>query len=102
MTINEEALQTLCNLAYLDSDNIDSQQLSTEINAILDFVEQIKAINTNNIEPLYQPITEQQFLRPDKITESNCEAQLKALAPLFDEGLYWVPKVITNPDEQSS
>ena len=94
MTITEKELQTLSHLAYLDCGKNNTHALVTEINAIIDFVEQLKTVDTRQVAPLFHPLSLQQHLRADEVTEDICANQLAEIAPRFEEGLYWVPKVI--------
>ncbi|MFI4963266.1 MAG: Asp-tRNA(Asn)/Glu-tRNA(Gln) amidotransferase subunit GatC [Legionellales bacterium] len=94
MTIALDDLDTIARLAYLDTDAQHAPKLAEEISAIMDFVAQLSAVNTTNIAPLYHPFALHQRLRPDEVTEDNCLAELEALAPLFEQDLYLVPKVL--------
>ena len=76
MTITEQILDQLAALAYLDSGQDQAKSLAHEVNTIIDFVEQLKAVDTNKIAPLYHPIDYHQPLRDDLITETNCEKSL--------------------------
>lgn len=94
MTVSTRELHHLAQLAYLDTATEDLSKLTEEINSILDFVEQLNTIDTSKIEPLFHPMSLHQRLRKDDISEENCFAQLAEIAPLFEEGVYLVPKVI--------
>ena len=94
MTISHEELAKIARLAYLDTDAAQSTKLTEEISSIMDFVEQLKSVDTKNIAPLFHPIALHQRLRADSITEEDCCAELEALAPMFEELLYLVPKVL--------
>lgn len=94
MNISPNDLEELANLAYLDTGIENSPKLIQEINDLMNFVDQLRAINTDEVEPLFHPIAAHQRLRPDAITEEDCLAELEALAPLFEENLYLVPQVI--------
>lgn len=94
MTISEKELHNLGELAYLDSGNEHAHALISEINAIIDFVTELKSIDTQHVAPLFHPVEHQQTLREDTVSEHDCSRQLAEIAPLFDEGFYWVPKVI--------
>lgn len=94
MTISPEELQTIANLAYLDSDHQESLTLVNEVNDIIDFVQQLRETNTTGIAPLFHPFDLHQRLREDVVTEENCLAQLAEIAPQFNDGFYFVPKVI--------
>ena len=94
MIITHKELKTLAHLAYLDCGHDNTHALIHEINAIIDFVEQLKTVDTSQIVPLFHPINHPQHLRDDNVTETDCTNQLTDLAPRFEDNLYWVPKII--------
>lgn len=94
MTISSNDLTNITKLAYLENDPNNSAQLATEIGSIMDFVEQITNIDTSGIAPLFHPMDLHQRLRADSITEADCLEELANIAPLFDDDLYLVPKII--------
>lgn len=94
MTISVEELEKISQLAYLDTDIDHSPTLIEDINAIMNFVEQLRAVNTQGVAPLFHPLALHQCLRPDVVTEETCLAELEALAPKFENKLYLVPQVI--------
>ncbi|KGP63898.1 glutamyl-tRNA amidotransferase [Legionella norrlandica] len=96
MTISAKDLEDISKLAYLNEDAEHSAKLTQEISAIMDFVDQLKAIDTSDVTPLFHPLALTQRLRPDEVTEAECLAELEAMAPLFEDNLYLVPKVISS------
>lgn len=94
MSITNEALQGILKLAYLNIDDSEYSQLAGDVNAIMNLVDQLKQVDTNDVSPLFHPLGFQQRLRDDEVTETNCCDALAAIAPLFEEQLYLVPKVI--------
>ncbi|ARB93868.1 Asp-tRNA(Asn)/Glu-tRNA(Gln) amidotransferase subunit GatC [Legionella longbeachae] len=94
MTISVKELEKISKLAYLDTDIEHSPKLIEDINAIMNFVDQLRAINTHGVEPLFHPLALNQYLRPDVVTEETCVTELAALAPKFENELYLVPQVI--------
>ena len=94
MTVSQEDLEKIARLAYLDTESSDFSQLAHEISSIMDFVDQLRSVDTNNVEPLFHPFASHQRLRTDEITEEDCIAELEAMAPMFEDNLYLVPKVI--------
>lgn len=94
MTISLKDLEKIAQLAYLDSDVDHTPKLIQEINEIMDFVEQLRAVDTTEITPLFHPFALHQRLRADAITEEDCLAELEELAPLFEDNLYLVSQVI--------
>lgn len=96
MVISEQELAAIAQLAYLDSHCESSLSLAKEINTIIDFVQQLRQVDTTAVTPLFHPFDGQQRLREDIVCEQDCAEQLAAIAPLFnqEEGFYLVPKVI--------
>lgn len=94
MTITENDLRNIEQLAYLETDAKNNSQLAEEVNAIMNFVEQLREVNTSGVAPLFHPFDLHQRLRTDEVNEEDCRTQLAEIAPLFEDGLYLVPKVI--------
>lgn len=94
MTLSINELEKVASLAYLDTPSDQITQLNDEINSIMDFVDQLRAVDTQDINPLFHPLALHQRLRIDEITEQECLSQLEEIAPLFEDDLYLVPKVI--------
>lgn len=98
MSISPKDLQKIATLAYLNLEEDEAPKLMQEVREILDFVEQLRSVPTAYVKPLFHPLPLNQRLRTDEITEESCLAELKELAPLFEDNLYLVPQVI---DEKS-
>ncbi|MCW8397626.1 Asp-tRNA(Asn)/Glu-tRNA(Gln) amidotransferase subunit GatC [Legionella sp. PATHC038] len=94
MTISAKELDKISQLAYLDTDIEHSPKLIEDINAIMKFVDQLRSIDTQKVEPLFHPLALNQRLRSDVVTEENCLSDLETLAPRFEQDLYLVPQVI--------
>ncbi|WP_454785781.1 Asp-tRNA(Asn)/Glu-tRNA(Gln) amidotransferase subunit GatC [Legionella sp. WA2024007413] len=92
MTISVKDLEKISQLAYLDLEH--SPQLIKDINAIMDFVDQLGSVNTQDVEPLFHPLELSQRLRTDVVTEGTYLSELEILAPKFEQDLYLVPQVI--------
>lgn len=94
MTISPNDLEKIARLSYLQIEPEQASQLTQEVGAIMDFVDELRDIDTTNVAPLVYPFASHQRLRPDTVTEQACIAELEQLAPLFENDLYLVPKVI--------
>lgn len=94
MPTSEHDLKKIAALAYLEIDTASAKQQSQDMNTIMAFVEQLRQIDTTNVAPLFHPLDLQQRLRDDQVRETNAVEQLAAIAPLFTDNLYLVPKVI--------
>ena len=94
MTISNQDIEKIARLAYLDIEPHSSSALKEEINSIMNFVDQLRTLDTKHVAPLFHPLALHQALRTDEVTEQDCIAELEAIAPLFENDLYLVPKVI--------
>lgn len=66
MTLSAKDLENISKLAYLNEDSEHSAKLTQEVSAIMDFVDQLKTIDTSQIAPLFHPLALNQRLRPDE------------------------------------
>ncbi|MFT7491455.1 MAG: aspartyl-tRNA(Asn)/glutamyl-tRNA(Gln) amidotransferase subunit C [Pseudohongiellaceae bacterium] len=87
----------IAKLAQLARINIEPEmvdEVTESITRILNLVDQLKAADTTDVEPMAHPLDLVQRLRADVITEINQREELQAVAPAVDKGLFLVPKVI--------
>ncbi len=94
MTITPEELSTVAALAKLDISAEELPNYMDQINGVLRLIQNMQAVNTDDIEPLSHPLELQQRLREDVVSETNQRDALQAIAPETAAGLYLVPKVI--------
>ena len=76
----------------IDEDKVEAY--ARDLSGILDFVEQMSALDTRSVMPMAHPMDQAQRLRTDEVTEPNQRERFQAIAPLVEAGLYLVPKVI--------
>lgn len=67
---------------------------AAELSRILALVEQMNAVDTTGIAPMAHPLHMTQRLRPDAVSEADQREHFQRIAPLTEDGLYLVPKVI--------
>ncbi len=95
MTTTALELKKIAALACLETDEQSSLEFAHDLTAMMDLAEQLRPINTKGILPLLHPLDLNQTLRSDDIEhDDSLLPELKKLAPLFTDDLYWVPKVI--------
>lgn len=94
MTLSCQELQTIATLAYIDVTPHDSETLAKDVSAIMDFIEQLRGINTEGVTPLLHPLELQQRLRSDEVTETNHIEALAKLTPFFSDNVYLVPNIM--------
>ena len=94
MSLTSEEVNRIAWLARLAIDSDKVGAYARDLSGILDFIEQMNAIDTAAVEPMAHPLDQSQRLRPDAVTEADRRAQFQAQAPAVEAGLYLVPKVI--------
>ena len=94
MSLNEQDIEKIAWLARLEIDQTDCPKYARELSQMLDLVEQLNQIDTSNIEAMAHPTDAVQRLREDVVTEQNQREKFQSIAPLSEDGLYLVPRVI--------
>lgn len=89
-------IQHLAALAYIDIDEKYAKKLAHDVGEIMEYVEQLRQVDTTEVTPLFHPLDMQQRLRPDVVSHTNAVTALAAIAPCFDneQHVYLVPKII--------
>lgn len=94
VSLDNEDIQKIAWLARLQIADADSPKYATELSQVLDLVDQLNQIDTDDVVPMAHPTDAVQRLRPDEVTEENQREKFQSIAPQAESGLYLVPKVI--------
>lgn len=94
MSFNEQTIKTIANLARLKFPKEDEAKFMNDINGILDWVEQLKEVNVDGIEPLVSVSPRESAIRADQVTDGGLQTELMANAPESVQGFYEVPKMV--------
>ena len=101
MALTPQDVSRIALLARLQLSDAEQASLHAQLNGFFTIVEQMSAVDTSGIEPLYTPLSAVQDvhlrLRDDAVTENGAAAQRELnqrSAPSVEDGLYLVPKVI--------
>jgi len=98
MALTPEDVSRIAHLARLDLSATEADALLPQLNGFFHLVEQMGAVDTRGVEPLYTPLSAAQAvhlrLRDDAVTEAVDRTANQVSAPAVEGGLYLVPKVI--------
>ena len=94
MSLEKSDVEKIAHLARLAIDEKDVPEYARNLTNILDLVEQMSSVNTDDVIPMAHPLDATQRLRRDEVTESNQREHFQEIAPNVEDGLYLVPKVI--------
>ncbi|HNW79480.1 MAG TPA: Asp-tRNA(Asn)/Glu-tRNA(Gln) amidotransferase subunit GatC [Candidatus Competibacteraceae bacterium] len=94
MSLGPAEVAKIAHLARLAIREEDVPAYAHSLSAILDLVEQMKAVETAGVTPMAHPLDMAQRLRADLVSETDQRERFQAIAPRTEAGLYLVPKVI--------
>jgi aspartyl-tRNA(Asn)/glutamyl-tRNA(Gln) amidotransferase subunit C len=98
MPLTPEDVNRIAVLARLELSSAERAAMLNQLNGFFGIVEQMGAVDTSGVEPLYTPLSAVQAvtlrLRDDVVTETDQRALNQASAPQVEDGLFLVPKVV--------
>ena len=98
MALTPQDVARIAHLARLELQPAEQAAMLTQLNGFFSIVEQMSAVDTSGVEPLYTPLSAVSEvalrLREDMVTEANQRELNQRSAPLVEDGLFLVPKVI--------
>jgi aspartyl-tRNA(Asn)/glutamyl-tRNA(Gln) amidotransferase subunit C len=96
--IDHAQVRKVAKLARLDLTQAEITEFSSQLSAILDYVEKMNDLNTDGVEPLAHCLPISNCFREDIVKESLGTEKTLANAPQCDGGFFKVPKIL---DESS-
>lgn len=98
MALTLQDVSRIADLARLELSADERSLMLEQINGFFRIVEQMSAVDTRGVEPLYTPLSAlhdvELRLRDDAVTEPDRREANQRSAPAVDAGLYLVPRVI--------
>ena len=94
MKINKNTINKIARLSRIKLDDKESEDYIKDLNSILDWVEQLNEVNTENIEPLSNISSSILPKREDVSKDVNSSDEILENAPDKLEGFFAVPKVV--------
>ena len=94
MKIDRALLDKIAHLSRLEFDGKDAEKMMSDMTAIVDWVEKLKEVNTDGVEPLTTMSYEVNVLREDEVKEHLSHDRALKNAPKKDADYFRVPKVL--------
>lgn len=94
MAVDQSDIAKLAELSRIAISERAAQEVANSITEILTLVDQLQAVDTTGVTPMAHPLDAVQRLRIDVVTESNQREEMQSIAPLTQDGLYLVPRVL--------
>ena len=94
MSIDKNQVKKVAKLSRISLDYSKLESLSKDLALILNFVEQLKELDTKKTEPLTSIVDKTLEPRVDKISDGKIKDELLKNSPDENEDFFIVPKVI--------
>src|SRR5260370_40863037 len=98
MKITREDVLRVADLAYLDLSESELETYRNQIDEILEYIGKLNELDTANVEPMAQVLTDDQTpdatLREDVVVPSQAASEILKQAPDPEPPHFGVPKVI--------
>ena len=92
MALTPQDVSRIAHLARLELSGAEQASLLSQLNGFFSIVEQMGAVDTTGVEPLYTPLSAVQAvelrLRDDAVTEGNDRSANQRSAPQVADGLF--------------
>jgi aspartyl-tRNA(Asn)/glutamyl-tRNA(Gln) amidotransferase subunit C len=94
MSVDAATVRKIASLARIAVSDQEADAMVGELNKILDWVEQLGAVDTEGVAPLAAVIPNTLRLREDVVNDGDMREAVLANAPQAEHGFFAVPKVI--------
>ena len=90
-----EQVKAIAQLVRLHFSQQELAAMNDTLDEVFSLMDEIEKIDTEGLPALTHPLNMAQRMREDEVTEAENNEALHAIAPVVDEHLYLVPKVIS-------
>ena len=94
MSIDNQTVRKVSKLAKIKINEKEETKLIEELNNILGWVDELKKVDTEQIEPMLSVFNESMTMRKDEVSSEISDELVLKNAPESKSGFFVVPKVI--------
>ena len=94
MSIDNKTVRKVSKLAKIKINEQEEKKLIEELNNILGWVDELKKVDTEKIEPMLSVFNESMVMRKDEVSSETSDELVLKNAPESKSGFFVVPKVI--------
>lgn len=92
--ISDETIEYIGILSKLELTEEEKKKAKKEIGRMLDYVDQLKQLDTEGVEPMTHLFPIQNVFREDVVTNGDERKELQSNAPSAKDGFWKVPKTV--------
>ncbi|MEM9355792.1 MAG: Asp-tRNA(Asn)/Glu-tRNA(Gln) amidotransferase subunit GatC [Pseudomonadota bacterium] len=94
MQVDEDTVRRIARLARIKITDEEAVGLQSELSGILDWVEQLDEVDTENVEPMTRVVPIELKQRQDVVDDGAKADAVVANAPMTEDHFFVVPKVV--------
>ena len=94
MSIDNQTVRKVSKLAKIKINEKEETKLIEELNNILGWVDELKKVDTEKIEPMLSVFNESMVMRKDEVSSKISDELVLKNAPESKSGFFVVPKVV--------
>lgn len=94
MHVDQATVRRIARLARIKIEPEEETALEQELSSILDWVEQLNALETDTVEPTTRIVPMDMKKRDDVVTEGDQADAVTQNAPMSEDGFFVVPKIV--------
>jgi aspartyl-tRNA(Asn)/glutamyl-tRNA(Gln) amidotransferase subunit C len=94
MSVDSAVVRRIAHLARIAVEENEVERLRGELNAILSFVETLREVDVDGVEPIASVLPMQMKKRADVVTDGGVADAVLANAPVREDHYFVVPKVV--------
>lgn len=94
MSIDIKTVDRIAELARLEFDDAEKENITKDLSKILDFVQKLEEVDTEGVEPLVYMLEEETEMRKDEVKQEVSQKDALKNAPDKDTDFIRTPKVL--------
>ncbi|MGH1349627.1 MAG: Asp-tRNA(Asn)/Glu-tRNA(Gln) amidotransferase subunit GatC [Methyloligellaceae bacterium] len=94
MKVDEKTVRHIARLARLQVTDEEAKNLETELSSIMNWIEQLNEVDTDDVQPLTSIVEVSLKQRDDVVTDGGYPEEIMKNAPLSEDHFFMVPKVV--------
>lgn len=94
MSVDKDTVRRIARLARIALEEERVEPMAAELNGIIAWVEQLREVDVEGIEPMTSVVAHNLRMREDKVTAGGDAAAITANAPMSEDNFFVVPKVV--------
>ncbi len=94
MSVDKATVANIAHLARIGVDDAELEPLAADISSILQWIDQLNEVDTDNVPPMAAVHDDVLRWRADIINDGNIQDDIVTNAPDGENGFFAVPKVI--------